>query len=45
MVANVAWVLEYEGTCSRAEHVLASGLSTHQVALFLDAVVAMAEPV
>ena len=45
MVANVAVVLEYEATCSRAEHVFASGLSTHQVSLFLDAVVAMAEPV
>jgi len=45
MVANVALVLEYEATCSRAEHVLASGLSAHQVGLFLDAVVAMAEPV
>lgn len=45
MVANVALALEYEATCSRAEHVLASGLSAHQVSLFLDAVVAMAEPV
>lgn len=45
IVANVALALEYEGTCSRAEHVLASGLSAHQVSIFLDAVVAMAEPV
>lgn len=45
IVANVALALEYEATCSRAEHVLASGLSAHQVSIFLDAVVAMAEPV
>ncbi len=45
MVANVAMVLECEAACSRAEHVLASRLSMHQVGLFLDALVAMAEPV
>jgi putative PIN family toxin of toxin-antitoxin system len=45
MVANVALALEYEATCSRAEHVLASGLTQAQVDIFLDAVVALAEPV
>ena len=45
MVATVALVPEYEATCSRTEVVLASGLSTHQLDLFLDAVDAMAEPV
>lgn len=45
LVANVALALEYEATCSRAEHVLASGLSQAQVSIYLDAVVAMAEPV
>lgn len=45
MVANVALALEYEATCSRAEHALAAGLSLDQVTIFLDAVVAMAEPV
>ena len=45
MIANVALALEYEATCSRAEHVLASGLKPHEVGLFLDAVVAMVEPV
>ena len=45
IAANVALALEYEATCSRAEHVLASGLSPHQVSIFLDVVVAMAEPV
>jgi putative PIN family toxin of toxin-antitoxin system len=45
LVANVALALEYEATCSRAEHVLASGLSASQVGIFLDAVVGMATPV
>ena len=45
IVANVALALEYEATCSRAEHILASGLSAAQVGIFLDAVIAMAEPV
>ncbi len=45
LMANVALALEYEATCSRAEHVLASGLSALQVGIFLDAVVAMATPV
>ena len=45
MVANVALALEYEATSCRAEHALASGLSPAQVAIFLDVVVAMAEPV
>ena len=45
IVANVALALEYEATCSRAEHILASGLSVSQVGIFLDAVIAMAEPV
>lgn len=45
MVANVALALEYDATCSRAEHVLASGLSPVQVGIFIDAVVALAEPV
>ena len=45
IVANVALALEYEATCGRAEHILASGLSAAQVGIFLDAVIAMAEPV
>jgi predicted nucleic acid-binding protein len=44
-VANVALALEYEATCSRAEHQLASGLTAAQVGIFVDAVIAMAEPV
>ena len=45
LVANVALALEYESVCSRAEHMVAAGLSSAQVSIFLDAVVAMAEPV
>jgi putative PIN family toxin of toxin-antitoxin system len=45
LVANVSLALEYEATCLRAEHVLASGLAPAQVGIFLDAVVALADPV
>jgi putative PIN family toxin of toxin-antitoxin system len=44
-VANVALAVEYEATCTRAEHQLASGLTAAQIGVFLDAVVAMATPV
>jgi predicted nucleic acid-binding protein len=45
LVANVALALEYEATCRLAEHRLASGLSIGEVGVFVDAVVAMADPV
>jgi predicted nucleic acid-binding protein len=45
MVANVALALEYEATCHLAEHRLASGLDLDQVGIFVDAVIAMADPV
>jgi predicted nucleic acid-binding protein len=45
MLANVAVALEYEATCRGAEHVLAAGLAIGEVELFLNVVVAMAEPV
>jgi putative PIN family toxin of toxin-antitoxin system len=45
LVANVALALEYEATCRLAEHRLASGLDLDQVAIFVDAVIAMADPV
>lgn len=45
MLANVALALEYEATCGRPEHGLAAGLSSHEVEIFLTAVVAMVEPV
>ncbi|MEZ5661089.1 MAG: hypothetical protein R3E83_22050 [Burkholderiaceae bacterium] len=44
LVANVALAVEYEATCSRAEHQLAAGLAADQVRIFVDAVIAMAQP-
>lgn len=45
LVANVALALEYEAICGRAEHILVAGLSVTEVSTFVDAVIAMAEPV
>lgn len=45
LVANVALALEYEATCRLAEHRLASGLDLEQVGIFVDAVIAMSEPI
>jgi putative PIN family toxin of toxin-antitoxin system len=45
MLATVALALEYEATCQLAEHRLAAGLSLDEVDVFVDAVLAMAEPV
>jgi len=45
MLANVALALEYEATCRRAEHGVAAGPSQAQVGVFIDAVIALAEPV
>lgn len=45
LLVSVPLAMEYEATCSEAEHRLAAGLSEREVQIFLDAVVAMAEPV
>lgn len=45
MLANVALALEYEATCRLAEHRLAARLDADQVGIFVDAVLAMVEPV
>jgi predicted nucleic acid-binding protein len=45
LVANVALALEYEAICRLAEHQLASGLSRDEVEIFVEAVVAMCDPV
>ena len=37
--------MEYEATCSEADHRLASGLSDRQVDVFANAVIALVEPV
>ncbi len=45
LLANVALALEYEATCQLAEHRLAAGLTMEQAMVFVDAVIAMVEPV
>jgi len=45
LVANVALALEYEAICLMAEHRMAAGLSQQQVGIFLNAVLAMVDPV
>ena len=45
ILANVALALEYEATCRRAEHGVAAGLRPSQLNIFVDAVIAMVEPV
>ena len=45
LLGNVALALEYEATCRLAEHVLAAGLEVPEAAIFVDAVIAMLEPV
>jgi putative PIN family toxin of toxin-antitoxin system len=45
LLCNVALALEYEATCLLAEHRLAAGLDLEGVAIFVDAVLAMVEPV
>jgi predicted nucleic acid-binding protein len=45
MLMSVALALEYESQCMMAEHRLASGLSAVEVNIFLDRLLAMAEPV
>jgi predicted nucleic acid-binding protein len=45
VLVSVPLALEYEAICSEAEHRLAAGLREREVEIFLDAVVAMAEPV
>lgn len=45
MLLSVALALEYEATCSLAEHRLASGLSATEARIYVDGLIAMAEPV
>jgi putative PIN family toxin of toxin-antitoxin system len=45
LLLSVPLALEYEAICSETEHRLAAGLSERKVEIFLDAIVAMAEPV
>jgi putative PIN family toxin of toxin-antitoxin system len=45
LLANVPLVIEYEATCSLAEHRLAAGMNDVAVRQFLDAVAALVEPI
>ena len=45
LLLSVALALEYEAICSEAGHQLASGLSDREVDIFVNAVIALAEPV
>ena len=42
---SVPLALEYEAVCRRPEHRLEAGLSVRQVEVFLDAIIALGEPV
>ena len=42
---SVPLAVEYEAVCRRPEHRMEAGLSDQQVEVFLNAVIAMAEPV
>jgi putative PIN family toxin of toxin-antitoxin system len=45
LLLSVPLALEYEAVCRRSEHREKSGLSGQQVEIFLDAIIAMGEPV
>lgn len=45
LLLSVPLAMEYEAVCVRAEHQLAAGLSEQEVRIFVDAVIAIAEPV
>jgi predicted nucleic acid-binding protein len=45
MLLTVALALEYESICMLAEHRLAAGLSGAEAGIYVDGLIAMAEPV
>jgi putative PIN family toxin of toxin-antitoxin system len=45
VLANVALFVEYEATCSRTEHLLASGLNMMDLRIFLDGLASQIEAV
>ncbi|MDE2134689.1 MAG: PIN domain-containing protein [Alphaproteobacteria bacterium] len=45
LLVSVPLLIEYEAVMTRAEHLKAAGLSVEDVAVLLDAVAAVAEPV
>jgi putative PIN family toxin of toxin-antitoxin system len=45
LLLSVPLAMEYEAVCVRPEHQLAAGLSEREVHIFVDVVIAIAEPV
>ncbi|MGD0939144.1 MAG: PIN domain-containing protein [Terracidiphilus sp.] len=45
ILLSVALALEYEAKCMMAEHRLAAGLTEVEAGIFIDGLIAMAEPV
>ena len=45
LLLSVPLALEYQAVCRRPEHRLEAGLSVRQVEVFLDAIIALGEPV
>ena len=45
LLLSVPLAMEYEAVCVRPEHQLAAGLSEQEVRIFVDALIAIAEPV
>ncbi len=45
LLVSVPLAIEYEAVCSRSEHRIAAELDAAEVQVFLDGVIAMAEPV
>ena len=45
LLLSAPLAMEYEAVCRRVEHRVDAGLSSAQVDIFLDAIIAMAEPV
>ena len=45
MLLSVPLAIEYEAVCRRSEHRVEAGLSSRQVEIFLDALIALGEPV
>ena len=45
LLLSVPLAMEYEAVCLRPEHQMAAGLSEREVHIFVDAVIAMAQPI
>jgi putative PIN family toxin of toxin-antitoxin system len=45
LIATASLCLEYEDVCSRPEHTVAAGFETDDLSVFLNAVVALVDPV